>query len=124
MFNVIRFLLVDSVNIKLGNETPEQPLWSGSISTSPVSKLLVFSLNPSDSVTVERGMNCTCAQSMNVIGHAPRISKVVELKWSYILSDLNEYLNAAIIFGGEFSHVKFHGTSVQLRWICYGRTDD
>jgi len=52
MFNVIRFVLVDAVNIKSGNETAEQPLRSGSISTNPMSKLLVFSLNPSDSVTV------------------------------------------------------------------------
>jgi len=66
MFNVIRFVLVEAVNTKLGNETAGQPLRSDNISTNPVSRLLVFSLNPSDSVTVERGMNCTCAQSGNV----------------------------------------------------------
>jgi len=75
MLNVIRFVLVDAVHIELGSETAEQPLRSDSISTNPVSKLLVFSLNPSDNVTVERGMNCTCAQSENVFGHAPRISE-------------------------------------------------
>ena len=75
MFNVIRFVLVDAVNIKLGSETAEQPLRSDSICTNPVSKLLVFSLNPSDNLTVERGMNCTCAQSGNVFGYAPEFLK-------------------------------------------------
>ena len=101
MFNVIRFVLVEVVNIKLGNETTEQPLRNDSICANPVSRHLVFSLNPSDSVTVERGMNCTCAQSSNVIGHVPRISKAFNLKWSYKVSDLNKYLNASTIFGGR-----------------------
>ena len=79
MFNVIRFVLVDAVNMKLGNETAELPLRDDSISTNPVSKLLVFPINPSDSLTVERGMNCSCAQSRNVMGNAPRISKAFEL---------------------------------------------
>jgi hypothetical protein len=48
MFNVIGFVLVDFVNISLGMKPQKKPLLNDNISTNPVSRLLVFSLNPSD----------------------------------------------------------------------------